>query len=168
MRYLPKYVVVLSLAVFFNIANAGGSYFSVQITDIKTISNKEHHIRFELLKDPINEYSNFYQCQSVEWIIHYTEWEDFDNFLLTLKNIITFNYGARQLNKTIEKIKNDKNKQYIISDIMAFQTENFNDCKIVSKTLEITDHIVDGLVMLQPYRQNSLISNKKISTINEK
>lgn len=157
--FIQFFIFILAICV--NTANAGGSIFSVEITDIKTISDKEHHLKFKVLKEPINEYSSFYNCESIEWIIHYTEWEHFDHFLLTLKNILTFNYAIRKLNKTIETIKNTENKKYMISDIMAFQNENFYDCKTFSKTLEITDKTFNDLVALQPYRQHSQISNKK-------
>lgn len=159
-----KYCLLCYLAILCHIANAGGSYFPIQITDIKTISDKEHHISF-VINDTQNwQYDEFKSCESVDWIVDYQEWEMFHSIILILKNIVTLNHSKRQLTTTIETLKNNNNnKNYIILTMGSsgyFQINPNNHCQIFSKNLIISEQKINNTIVLEPTRHHSKLVNQ--------
>lgn len=165
---IQGFMVILALCV--NTANAGGTIFPIQVTDIKTVSDKEHHISFKVNNTQNWQYDEFNACESVDWIVDYQEWEIFHKIILTLKNIVTFNYSKRQLNTTIETIKNNNNKNYIILTMGSsgyFQINPNNHCQIFSKNLIISEQKINNTTVLEPIRHNSELVYKKIGLKND-
>lgn len=164
--------ILLSTILSTNTANAGGDYHHIQITDIKTISKKEHHIIFKVLerenKDNMEYYrKNFpmYNCESITLKIEYQEWEWDDKISLFLGDLFTLNARVFSLNRTIKSLKekiNEKNQKFVLSDIEAFYYMPNNDCELLSKTLELHHQgtYFKGSNYIQPIRHHSRLENR--------
>ena len=169
MKYIRNTLLLLALTIS-TYAHAGGIYFPINITDIQSVSKKEHHVYFSLVKNAW--FDNFdyplENCETVKLTIEYKEWRIFDNIMLSIKNIFTFNHGVKELNKNIDKLIQNQDNITILSDVEAFQYHPNNLCHIISKTLDIKniEQIVinenltlKNALFLQPQRQISQISN---------
>lgn len=164
--------ILLSIILNTNTANAGGDYHHIQITDIKTISKKEHHIIFKVLERENKDYMEYYRqhfpmynCESVTLKIEYQEWEWDDKISLFLGDLLTLNARVFSLNRTIKALKekiNDKNQKFVLSDIEAFHYTPNSNCELLSKTLELHyqgTYFKDSNY-IQPIRHHSRLENR--------
>lgn len=164
--------IFLSIILNTNTANAGGDYHHIQITNIQTISKKEHHIIFKTLerenKDDMEYYRQhfpMYNCESVTLKIEYQEWEWDNKISLFIGDLFTLNARVFSLNSTINELKEkikDKSQKFTLSDIEAFYYMPNNNCELLSKTLELHHQgtYFKDSNYIQPIRHHSRLENR--------
>lgn len=166
-NHLAKLILTAFLLSITPTANAGGSYFPIQITDIKTISDKEYQIHFQLLEKVGNDYFSYPldTCESVTLKIEFQEWELKHKILLFFDSLFNPVINTDYLNQEINKLKTHINKPIIMSDVKAFYYSPHNTCELLSKTIQLqysTTNLNGNIQtpILQPIRHHSRLENR--------
>lgn len=147
--------------------DAGGMIFPIEITNIKTISKKEHQIKFKILEKvgfdgypyPLDK------CDVVTLNIEFKEWELHHKIFLFFDGLFNPILNTRSLNQKMNKLKTHLNKPILMSDVEAFYYSPHDDCQLLSKTITLqytTAQVNDKSygVILQPIRYLSRLENK--------
>lgn len=146
---------------------AGGMIFPIEITNIKTISKKEHQIKFKLL-EKVGFHGYPYpldKCNVVTLNIEFKEWEFYHKINLFFDELFNPILNTKYLNQEMGKLKTHLNKPILMSDVQAFYYSPHDDCQLFGKTIQLqytTAHINDKSygVILQPIRHHSRLENK--------